>query len=52
MKKLLNCVLVAVAATAFAGIAQAQACPDKNFLYYQAFHRVVNLICQRVTNKS
>lgn len=37
MKKLLNCVLVALAATAFAGVAQAQACPDKNYLYYQAF---------------
>jgi tripartite-type tricarboxylate transporter receptor subunit TctC len=37
MKKLLNCVLVALAATTFAGVAQAQACPDKNYLYYQAF---------------
>lgn len=37
MKKLLNCVLVALAATTFAGLAQAQACPDKNYLYYQAF---------------
>lgn len=37
MKKLLNCVLVTLAATTFAGVAQAQACPDKNYLYYQAF---------------
>jgi tripartite-type tricarboxylate transporter receptor subunit TctC len=39
MKKLLNCVLLALAASSFTGLAQAQAqaCPDKNFLYYQAF---------------
>jgi tripartite-type tricarboxylate transporter receptor subunit TctC len=37
MKKLLNCVLLALAAASLTGLAQAQACPDKNFLYYQAF---------------
>ena len=37
MKKLLNFLLVALAATTATGMAQAQACPDKNFLYYQAF---------------
>jgi tripartite-type tricarboxylate transporter receptor subunit TctC len=37
MNKLLNCALLALAATTVAGLAQAQACPDKNYLYYQAF---------------
>jgi tripartite-type tricarboxylate transporter receptor subunit TctC len=37
MKKLLNCVLLTLAAASLTGLAQAQACPDKNFLYYQAF---------------
>ena len=37
MKKLLNFLLVALAATTATCMAQAQACPDKNYLYYQAF---------------